>query len=149
MGKRINNWQIAFQRAIEKERTFNRGTTDCVMFVLDVLSSYTDNKLADKYYGKYNNLSQGLKLLREWGTKGNTLNEHIINLFDKLYKRTHINLAQRGDVVGFNSEEISKINDLQDSGFTVGIMCEGFGRFVMRNGYQDIRRENLTMAWKV
>ena len=132
MGQRINNWQIAFQKAIEQERTFSWGTSDCVMFVLDVLSKYTDNKLADEYYGKYSNFLQGLKLARKWGTKGKTANEHIINLFDKLYDRIEVNFAQRGDVVGFDSKEASQNNNMQNSGFTVGIMCEGFGRFVMK-----------------
>ena len=70
MGKRINNWQIAFQKEIEKPRIFNRGRTDCVMFVLDTIGKYTDNTLGKEYFGKYSNLSQGLKLLndRDWET---------------------------------------------------------------------------------
>jgi len=149
MGQRINNWQIVFQKEIEKPRNFNRGKTDCVMFVLDVIGKYTNNKLGQEYFGKYSNLSQGLKLLKNWGTKGKTLNEHIINLFDKQFDRVHINLAKRGDIVGLNSPMACSSNGMADSGFTVGIMCEGFGRFVNYKGYEDIPREQLQMAWSV
>ena len=149
MGQRINNWQIAFQKAIEKERVFKRGISDCGIYVLECLSEYTNNKLYFKYKNKYSSLHQCIKLFKDNNIEGNNLNEYIINFFDREFEKVHINLAQRGDIVGFNSEEISKINDMKNSGFTVGIMCEGFGRFVMKNGYQDILRENITMAWKV
>ena len=42
-----------------------------------------------------------------------------------------------------------QINNLENSGVTVGIMCTDYGRFVMKNGYEDIPRKYLTMAWKV
>ena len=149
MGQRIDNWQIAFQKAISKERVFQRGISDCGMYVLECISQYTNNNLYNKYKDKYTSLHQCIKLFKDNNIKGNNLNEYIINFFNKEFKRLHINLAQRGDIVGFDSDEIAKINNKKNSGFTVGIMCEGFGRFVMRNGYQDIPRENLHMAWRV
>tara|TARA_A100001201_G_scaffold92165_1_gene80313 strand:- start:654 stop:1103 length:450 start_codon:yes stop_codon:yes gene_type:complete len=149
MGKRINNWQIPYQNEIEKPRKFERGKTDCGMFVLECVSKYTNSNLHDKFKNKYSSLSQCIKLFKENNIKGNNLNEYIINFFDKEFERIHINLAQRGDIVGFNSDEISMVNKMINSGFTVGIMCEGFGRFVMSEGYEDIPRENLQMAWRV
>jgi len=149
MGQRINNWQIAFQKAIDKERTFNWGTSDCIMFSLDCIADYTDNTLAKKHKGTYTKLFGAIKTLKKLGAKGKTLNEIMLDFLDKRFERININFAQRGDIVGFNSEEISEYNDMKDSGFTVGIMCDGYGRFVMRNGYQDINREYLTTAWKV
>ena len=149
MGQRIDNWQIAYQKAIEKPRKFNRGTTDCVMFVLDCVCSYTDSNLIKKYYNKYSNLSQGLKILKELKAEGKTLNEMIISNTDNHFERIHINLAQRGDIVGLNSDMCSKANKMKDSGFTLGIMCEGFGRFVVNKGYEDIPRDKLEIAWRV
>ena len=86
---------------------------------------------------------------RELKAEGKTLNEMIISNADNHFERIHINLAQRGDIVGLNSDICSKANKMKDSGFTLGIMCDGFGRFVVHNGYQDIPREQLEMAWRV
>ena len=40
-------------------------------------------------------------------------------------------------------------NKIKESGFTVGLMFNGFGRFVVRHGYQDIPKEQLHLAWRV
>ena len=149
MGQRVSNWQIAFQRAIEEDRVFKRGVSDCGMFVLECISKYTNNKLYDKFKNSYSTLHQCIKLFKKNNIKGNNLNQYMINFFDSEFERIHVNLAQRGDIVGFNSDLIEEINDMQNSGFTVGIMCEGFGRFVMKNGYEDIPRTELQMAWRV
>ena len=149
MGQRINNWQITFQKEIEKPRKFERGKTDCGMFVLECISKYTNNNLYNKFKNKYSSLHQCIKLFKKNNIKGSNLNEYIINFFDGEFKRIHINLAQRGDIVGFNSELVQEMNNMPCSGFTVGIMCDGFGRFVNDKGYEDIARENLQMAWRV
>jgi len=149
MGQRLNNWQLLYQQAIEKPRKFNRGKTDCVMFVLDCISDYTNIDFVKKYDVKYSNLSQGLKILKDLKGKGKNLNELIISVFDNHFERIHINLAQRGDIVGFNSDICSQINKMPNSGFTLGIMCQGYGRFVTSEGYQDIPREQLQLAWRV
>jgi len=149
MGQRLKNWQSKFADEIQKPRTFEWGKADCVMFCLEMLSQYTSNPLGKEYYGKYSKLSQGVKFLKKWGTEGRTLNSNIISLFDKQYERISIDFAEEGDVVGFYSEEAERANKIKESGFTVGLMFNGFGRFVVRHGYQDIPKEQLHLAWRV
>ena len=149
MGTRLKNWHIPFAEEIQKPRAFEWGKADCVMFCLEMLSHYTSNPLGKQYYGTYSKLSQGVRFLKKWGTEGRTLNSNIISLFDKQYERIAVSFATQGDIVGFYSEEAEKANKQKESGFTVGLMCNGFGRFVVHNGYQDIPREQLDMAWRV
>lgn len=149
MGQRLKNWQSKFADEIQKPRTFEWGKTDCVMFCLEMFSHYTTTTGGMKYYGQYNTLLQGIRFLKKWGTQGKTLNANIISLFDTQCERISIDLAQEGDVVGLYSEEAERVNKLKESGFTVGLMFNGFGRFVVRHGYQDIPKEQLHLAWRV
>ena len=148
MGQRINNWQIAFQKAINKDRVFKFGTLDCALFVLDCIKDYTNNKLFENYSGKYSDFRQALSILKSLGGKGKNFNECYISFLDVQFKRINKNFAQRGDIVGISSNALGENNKI-DRDFSAGLMCDGFARFLTTKGYLDLPREKVSMAWKV
>ena len=148
MGQRINNWQIQYQKTIEKDRTFKFGVNDCCLFVLDCISNYTDNKLYKNYSGKYSNYRQALKILKSLGGKGKNFNECYISFLDSHFERINKNFAQRGDIVGFNVNCLGENNSI-DRDFSAGIMCDGFARFLTSKGYLDLSINKISLAWRV
>jgi len=147
-SRKLENWDIILYEEINKSRQFTWGVNDCVCFCVDILMKYTDKDFGSKHIGKFNNpksaYKYGIKYFKEHNISyepKDTLNNYIIKFWDYHFERKHINLAQRGDVVGslkLNSESM-----------TCGILLDKVARFLTPNGYIDLLREDCQIAWSV
>lgn len=130
---RYPDWQKRLAQVLQaaSERPFSWGEHDCCLFVADCVFAVCGiDPLAD-YRGQYNSaLSARKALLRGHGS--------IVGIFDSVFERVPVKLAQRGDVVVFSTEQ----------GLTAGVMWNGQIWFTAEHGAVPTNAIAET-AWRV
>ena len=159
MGKRstnkLENWQITLCEELDKPRIFEWGVSDCVCYGVDVVSKYTNKDFGIKHIGKWNNALGGYKYFIKYFKEHkipykskDTLNNYIMTFWDYHFPRVHINLAQRGDIVGtLKLDYLDTASN--EANLTVGILTGDDAKFVTNKGYLDLPRLDCQIAWKV
>ncbi len=128
------NWQKELANVIEKaqEVPFFWGKHDCCLFASNCALAVTGKDPSEKYRGRYTS---------EIGAKRVLAKEHgsIESAFDAYFERVDPALAQRGDIVLFDSE----------MGKTAGVMWSSHIWSVGLCGVAIVKNPKPYMAWRV
>ena len=133
---RVDNWPSAMYAAIEEKRNqpFIWGSSDCCLFVADIIEAMTGIDIATGLRGKYDSLESAEIIL----------NGPLVEFMDRAMKFYNIeeiplSYAGRGDMVVFNST----------LGQTLGILD---GTQIISMGYEGIvmaPRGEAFKAWRI
>ncbi|MFQ6249652.1 DUF6950 family protein [Yersinia enterocolitica] len=130
---RYPDWQKRLTHVLQaaSERPFSWGENDCCLFAADCAFATCGIDPLANYRGKYDSaLSARKALLRGHGS--------IIGIFDSVFERVPLKLAQRGDIVVFSGEQ----------GQTAGVI---WGGQIWSTGEYGAGPTQVTaeMAWRV
>lgn len=108
MIHRKDNWDALLHAFIDSrvEIPFAWGSSDCATFVCDAIQTMTGTDVYDDFRGRYKTKVGAAKAIKSvcGGLTYEDAIEHVTKKFE-MVEIPHVNFAQRGDVVLFDSEE--------------------------------------------
>ena len=138
MGTKNVDKLVKFLEKI-KNKPFQYGTLDCAIFTVSAVDSQIGTKLKSKLFGKYKNLKDIAKRIKEIGKGGYTKAiEKICK--DNKFKEISPDYAQRGDAV------IMKEKNKILVGF-IGLNNKPI--FISKQGIVEEEKDVIVKAWRI
>jgi hypothetical protein len=143
--KRAQNWQTLLHEFLETRarQPFAWGANDCALFAADAVQAMTGKDLGAAFRGKYSTQAEAEAQMT--ATCGSAdalaLAAHLCQQAG-LPPRSHVNFAQRGDVIALKNP---------DGSHSLGIVALSgvHALFVTEGGLRRMRVRDCVAAWQV
>ena len=122
-----------------KNKPFKYGALDCAIFTASAVDSQVGTKLKSKLFGKYKNLKDIAKRIKEIGKGGYTKAiEKICK--DNKFKEISPDYAQRGDVCIMQQNKKTLVG-------IIGLNHRPI--FISENGFNEFDRDLVERVWRI
>lgn len=130
---RVQNWQTKLVEILQNPsyRTWQRGKTDCALFVADCCMAISGKDPAAEYRGTYDSALGAKKALLKFGSYESALSRHFTEINPRM--------AQRGDAVTLTFDGIK----------TVGVLWAGKVTTLTEDQGLILIDAKIERAWRV